>query len=90
MEYVLLSCPVLGSWPSPRRALRGPRKAEITAWRRVVLARKMGAAKAWLPAAMGSTSIRGQREGVGGEVMSRKQSGVCVCLRCRGGEVEHK
>jgi len=55
-----------------------------------VLARKMGAAKAWLPAAMGSTSIRGQREGVGGEVMSRKQSGVCVCLRCRGGEVEHK
>ena len=34
---------------------------------------------------MGGISIRGWSEGVRREEVSRKQSGVCILVECRGG-----
>ena len=57
-------------------------------WRPGELAREMAAVKACLSGGMSAISIRGQSEEVGSKVMSRQQSGVCVCVECRGGVVE--
>jgi len=53
-----------------------------------VLAQEMAVAEAWLPGGMDSISIRGWSGGVACGVLSRKQSGMCILVACRGGGVE--